>query len=263
MTTPLDLARADAGYHEQPPGSNRTKFGDRFWPGQPSPWCAEMVSCNTRDAAWVGPWNASVGFYRNIAREMGLLVDLPAALDAIAGGMCVAVGFEWERDTWPDHMGWLLAQPGAQVIATLEGNTPGTPGILGDEVAYMTRPTSLVAFYAVVKPRAGELAQPVAPPITPPAPVHPHGPVLPSWMFLAWHTADAKGRKRPGFTNHGDRVGVLQQYFNRLGGPWAVSKVDSILGPETNDRIHRLQRTNRLEEDGIVGQATWRAAFGS
>jgi peptidoglycan hydrolase-like protein with peptidoglycan-binding domain len=258
MTTPLEAGLADLGYHEQPPGSNRTKYGDRFWPGRPSPWCAEAVSVWTRDTGSQGPWDASVGFYQNKARAMGLHLgrDRAAALDALHQGLTVAVGYEWERDTWPDHIGLLVADEGGN-DRTLEGNSPGADRRLGDAVAYHVRPTNLVAFYSVIHPPS-----PAAPPAPPgptpaPAPAHPAGPVLPAWMVLAWHP-----NGRPGFTNHGDRVAVLQAYLKGLGGPWDPGPVDGVIGPRTNDIIGRLQAANHLRVDHEVGQATWHAAFG-
>lgn len=258
MPTPFELAVGDLNYHETPPGSNRTKYGERFFPGRPSPWCAEAASCWTRDAGARGPWNASVGFYELAAHTMGLHLgkDLGAALDALRAGDTVAVGFEWERDTWPDHMGFLAGPgPDGGHVRTLEGNSP-VDGSLGDAVGYHVRPTSLVAFYSRIVP--GAPSSPVAlPPPSSPAPVHPAGPVLPPWMVLTWHP-----NKRAGFTNHGDRVGDFQAFLRRLGGPWDPGKVDGIIGPATNDLIGRFQDANHLRRDYEVGQQTWRAAFG-
>lgn len=256
--TPTDAALADRGYHEQPPGSNRTKYGDRFWPGRPSPWCAEGVSCWTKDTGATGPWNASVGFYEQQARAMGLHLgrDRGAALDAVRQGLTVAVGYEWEHDTWPDHIGLLLGDAGAGNDHTVEGNAPGADRTLGDEVAEHVRPSGLVAFYSIIRPGTPAVSQAPAPP-TSPAPVHPAGPVLPEWMVLTWQPA-----RRAGFTNHGDRVAVLQTMFHMLGGGWDPGPVDGIIGPRTNDIIGRFQANKGLKVDHEVGQQTWHAAFG-
>lgn len=257
MTTPTDLAIADLGYHEQPPGSNRTKYGDRFWPGLPSPWCAEMLSCNTKDAGGTGPYSASVGFWRNQARAAGLIVDRAGALAALAQGLNVAVGWEWGKDQWPDHIGWLLGDQAGH-DHTIEGNSP-QPNGLGDQVGYHVRPLDQVAFYAVVHPASPEVNPTIpAGPAPAPAPVHPAGPILPPWMVL---TMTPRGR--PGFTNHGDRVAVLQAFFTHLGGPWDPHGVDGVIGPRTNDIIGRFQASKGLRVDREVGQATWHAAFGA
>lgn len=259
MTTPVDLAIADLGYTEQPRGSNHTKYGDRFWPGQPSPWCAELVSCNTRDAGGTGPYSASVGYYRNQAAQQGRLTDLNGALAALAAGKCVSVGFEWGHDSWPDHIGWLLGQNPDGSIHTIEGNASGPDGT--DEVAYHNRSLAQVAFFCVVDPAAGAgPAIPPPPPAEPPHPAYPDHPTLPSWMFLTYHP-----NGRPGYTNHGDKVGVFQAAMvQRHGGWWpnyTMHDVDGVIGPVTNDIIGRFQGLVHLKVDYIVGQNTWRAAF--
>lgn len=256
MTTPVDLAIGDLGYTEQPPGSNRTKFGERFFAGKPSPWCAEMVSCQTRDSGAAGPFNASVGFYRNEAAKAGRIITIGQALDAIQHGKCVSVGFEWGHDTWPDHIGWLLGLgDGVGTIRTIEGNAPGPDHT--DQIAYHHRPVTNVAFYCLVDPVAFPAAAMPSTPPPPLAPVHPGKPVLPSWMFLTWHP-----NGRTGWTNHGDKVAVLQSFFRALGGGWDPGPVDGIIGPKTNDIIGRFQQASHLTVDYVVGQATWRAAFG-
>jgi len=40
----IDVELTQLGYTEQPPGSNQTKFGDLFFPGQPAAWCAAFQS---------------------------------------------------------------------------------------------------------------------------------------------------------------------------------------------------------------------------
>lgn len=257
MTSPVDFTIADLSYKEQPPGSNLTKYGDRFFPGQPSPWCAEMISCTTKDAGAHGPWSASVGLYRNQARAEGRIVDLPAALDAIhAGTHVVSVGFEWEHDTWPDHIGWLLdLGAGVGTIHTIEGNSPGPDHT--DEIAYHQRPTTAVSFYCLVELESGS-AQPAKPVNVPVSPVYPGRPVLGPTMTLAW-----KPNKVPGRTNHGDKVAVLQAFFHALGGGWDPGPVDGVIGPRTNDIIGRFQQSSHLQVDHVVGQQTWRAAFGA
>lgn len=260
MTTPVDLAIADLGYKEEPPGSNITKYGKRFFPTTPSPWCAEMVSCNTRDSGAAGPYSASVGLYRNQAKQQGRLVSILQALEAIQHGKCVSVGFEWGHDTWPDHIGWLLGLgDGVGTIRTIEGNAPGPDRT--DQVAHHQRSTTQVAFYCVVDP-ASTPSTPL--PGTPPpvAPVYPAKPVLPAWMFLTWHPKDHHADAAHQFTNHGDKVAVLQAFFHALGGGWDPGPVDGIIGPKTNDIIGRFQEASHLTVDHVVGQATWRAAFG-
>lgn len=254
MNSPVALTIADLGYREEPPGSNRTKFGERFFPGQASPWCAEMISCHTRDAGARGPWNASVQLWMVQARKMALLVPLDQGLDAVAMGHTVAVGFEWSKDTWADHIAWLLGSPASGTIKTIDGNAP-IPGGLGDGIGYHVRPTNLIAFCAILPDVAGVVLSPPDP--LPLAPAHPTGPVLPAFMVLTWQT-----KKRPGFTNHGDKVGVLQSFFKNLGGGWDPGPVDGIIGPRTNDIIGRFQRSKGLVEDHEVGQRTWHAAFG-
>lgn len=66
MTTAAEVlarARADNGYTEQPPGSNKTKFNDwYFGPGAAQPWCATALSKWFHDAGLPLPASTSKGF---------------------------------------------------------------------------------------------------------------------------------------------------------------------------------------------------------
>lgn len=253
VMTAVDLAIAALGYTEQPPGSNHTRYGDRFWPGQPSPWCCELVTCCLVDSATPGAFlEASVGRFRNRCAAEHRLVDRAGAQAALDAGRIVAIGFEWEHDSWPDHIGFLLRFTDAEHAYTIEGNAPGPDHT--DEVAFHTRPLSAVSFYAVFDPGAGGAPVAVIPtPAPPPAAVHPAYPVLPGWMVLC-----ARPNGRPGFTNHGDQVAVYQARLRQRG--WKIG-VDGVFGPQTDQITRKFQADKRLAVDGEVGQNTWRAAW--
>ena len=132
---------AEAHVVEEPPGSNRTRYGQAYGlDGQP--WCAIFVWwCLTR--AGLGgavPKTASVPVLYHWARSMGY-VDSTPTRGALA---C----FDWGSDGVPDHIGPVWAVTGAHSFQTIEGNTSPNdrgPQSNGDGVYLRDRVTQLVA----------------------------------------------------------------------------------------------------------------------
>jgi len=86
------------------------------------------------------------------------------------------------------------------------------------------------------------------PPPQPPAPGHKPNP-LPTWpgRFLTQPPA-----------MRGDDVRQWQQAMRRRGHPLAA---DGVYGPQSEQVCRAFQRDAALRVDGIVGPATWTAAF--
>lgn len=132
----LELARADLGYTENPPGSNRVKYWDAYDPKmQGQPWC---VACQwhwfnragERMAFFGGGRTASCSMLLRWYREQGLTVPV----EQVQAGDIVLLNFSGGRD--PEHCGLVeKVRPGTTQrstwIYTIEGNT--TPGEEGSQ----------------------------------------------------------------------------------------------------------------------------------
>lgn len=127
MSKVLELARADLGYTEKPPGSNRTKYWDSYDPKmQGQPWC---VSCQwdwfnragERMAFFGGGKTASCGTLLRWYREQGLTVPV----SEVQVGDIVILNFSGTVE--PQHCGMVthVERSGGSIlyIKTIEGNT--------------------------------------------------------------------------------------------------------------------------------------------
>ncbi len=256
MATVDDLINVEAnqlGYTEQPPGSNHTKFGDVFFPGQPAAWCAAFQSWALDqvgfawppDTRYPGKGDPSVGFLKGLAQRHGWWVTAVPQRGDLA---C----FEWEADSWPDHIGIVEHVLDGATISTIEGNASGPDHT--DEVARHSRALDSTIAGFIRLPLDAVVAPPPPPP-QPPEPVHPGGhPDLPAWMVLC-----QQPNGRPGFTNHGDFVGAYQHRMDARG--WNALGVDGIFGPQTDATTRAFQKEKSLTVDGEVGPLTWATAF--
>lgn len=164
MTKVLELARADLGYTEKPPGSNRTKYWDSYDPKmQGQPWC---VSCQwdwfnragERMAFFGGGKTASCSTLLRWYREQGLTVP---AKEAQTGDI---VMLNFSDGISPDHCGLVVGREG-NAVKTIEGNTtPGEEGTPQEQanggcVALKTR--FLYQIVGVCRPQYKEEEKPV------------------------------------------------------------------------------------------------------
>lgn len=159
MTKVLELARADLGYTENPPGSNRTKYWEAYDPKmQGQPWCVAAPwywfnEAGERMAFFGGGRTASCSMLLRWYREQGLTVPV----EQVQPGDIVILNFHGKSD--PEHCGLVEAVEDvvfrdgtydrSKRIKTVEGNT--TPGEEGSQdnggcVALKTRyPSQIVA----------------------------------------------------------------------------------------------------------------------
>ena len=125
----IEIARADLGYTENPPGSNRTKYWEAYDPKmQGQPWCVAFLwsvfnTAGERMAFFGGGKTASCSVLLRWYREQGLTVD---TLDTKVGDI-VLLNFNGKGT--PDHCGlvtevnrWAVTRELMQ-IQTVEGNT--------------------------------------------------------------------------------------------------------------------------------------------
>ena len=126
----LEIARADLGYTENPPGSNRVKYWDAYDPKmQGQPWC---VSCQwdwfnragERMAFFGGGKTASCSVLLRWYDEQGLTVPV----SEVQVGDIVLLNFHGGKD--PEHCG-LVVKTYGDAIFVIEGNT--SPGLEGSQ----------------------------------------------------------------------------------------------------------------------------------
>ena len=129
----IELARADLGYTEDPPGSNRVKYWDAYDPKmQGQPWC---VACQwfwfneagERMAFFGGGKTASCGMLLRWYREQGLTVPV----EEVQAGDIAILNFHGTKDT--EHCGLVYEAVrdsfGKLVgVRTYEGNTSPSDG---------------------------------------------------------------------------------------------------------------------------------------
>ena len=145
----IELARADLGYTENPPGSNRTKYGEAYGMNG-VPWCVEALwfwfnQAGERMAFFDGGRTASCSMLLRWYREQGLTVPV----EQVQPGDIVLLNFNGKGT--PDHCGLVeFVLPGgwAVGIRTIEGNTSTSDGSQsnGGAVCEKTRyPAQIVA----------------------------------------------------------------------------------------------------------------------
>lgn len=116
----IEVARADLGYTENPPGSNMTKYGEAYGMNG-VPWCVEALwfwfnEAGERMAFFGGGKTASCTILLRWYREQGLTV--PAA--QAQPGDIVLLNFS--DGISPDHCGLVVERNGS-TVRTVEGNT--------------------------------------------------------------------------------------------------------------------------------------------
>lgn len=145
----IELARADLGYTESPPGSNRTKYGEAYGMNG-VPWCVEALwfwfnEAGERMAFFGGGKTASCSMLLRWYKEQGLTVPV----SEVQAGDIVLLNFNGKGT--PDHCGLVeFVLPGgwAVGIRTIEGNTSPSDGSQsnGGMVCEKTRyPAQIVA----------------------------------------------------------------------------------------------------------------------
>jgi hypothetical protein len=135
----LAEARRHLGYREEPPGSNRTRFGS--WFGLDGvPWCAIFVSYCFEVGAGVVLGDGR-SFERGVASVPQLrtwLRDTGRWLGPGPGQPGDLVLFDWDGGV-PDHVGLVEHVTGPSRFVTIEGNTGIGHDSDGGEVMRRTR----------------------------------------------------------------------------------------------------------------------------
>ena len=123
----IEIARAELGVCESPPGSNRVKYWDLYdksYQGQP--WCVSFLwwvfnQAGERMAFFGGGKTASCGMLLRWYKEQGLTVPV----EDVQAGDIVILNFHGTKDT--EHCGLvecvMHTDDGPEIIWTIEGNT--------------------------------------------------------------------------------------------------------------------------------------------
>ena len=123
----LEVARADLGYTESPPGSNRVKYWQDYDPKmQGQPWCVAFLwwafrEAGERMAFFGGGKTASCSMLLRWYKEQGLTVPV----EDVKVGDIVLLNFNGKGT--PDHCGLVTEVLGnGWYVQTIEGNTTST-----------------------------------------------------------------------------------------------------------------------------------------
>lgn len=130
----LEAARADLGYAESPPNSNRTKYGEAYGMNG-VPWCVMALwywfrESGERMAFFGGGKTASCGTLLRWYREQGLTIPV----EDVQVGDIVLMNFHGKSD--PEHCGLVVDVPARGLtnkpdFYTIEGNT--SSGVYGSQ----------------------------------------------------------------------------------------------------------------------------------
>lgn len=132
----IEVARADLGYTEDPPGSNRVKYWEAYDPKmQGQPWCCSFLwwvfrEAGERMAFFGGGKTASCSMLLRWYREQGLTVPV----EQVQVGDIVILNFHGKSD--PEHCGLVTSVTDSKLlvynhvaerivynVGTIEGNT--------------------------------------------------------------------------------------------------------------------------------------------
>ena len=127
----IEIAEKEIGQVENPPNSNKTKYGK--WFGiDGSPWCGMFVSWVYAQAGFpLGKIQTSKGFAGcqfalNRFRETKRTTILPYQGDLVF--------FDWNQDGRVDHVGIFVRKIDNDFFETIEGNTSPTNDSNGGQV---------------------------------------------------------------------------------------------------------------------------------
>jgi hypothetical protein len=141
--TIVEIAKKQIGYKENPPNSNKTKYGAWF-SLDAVPWCGIFVS-------WVydkaGKNLGKIGFMKGFAgcqtavahfRKHGKITTNPVEGDIVF--------FDWNNDGRHDHTGIFVRWLDNDLFETIEGNTSLTNNSNGGEVMQRVRNKKVAIF---------------------------------------------------------------------------------------------------------------------
>lgn len=240
----LELARAELGTVESPPGSNRTPYADRAGHLNGYAWCATFVVAVMRAAGITLPSESAytptmaAGF-----RKAGRWSGTPA--------VGAVVFYTWPSMGRIAHNG-IVERVLADGIVAIEGNTDAAGGRTGGRVMRQLRRANITGYGMPA------YADQPAPAPAPPRPAAQPAPPFP--LPRGWYFGPRSGPRESvsGYHGNGHHLATWQGRMRARG--WDVG-VDGRYGPNTADVARRFQRGKGLAVDGLIGPATWAAAW--
>jgi hypothetical protein len=238
----LDFFRRQDGLGESPPGSNCNWLTEWYGMGC-VPWCAIGVSRALGEAGFGHPDDVQVPGVTRTTRKGWAYVPYVRKNFADAGRYITdrnagqpgdLVVFDWDGDGVGDHIGVVETRLSDGTYLTREANTSS------NALHQRRRPQSLIAGFC--RPPYDSAGGP--PPAQPESPGA--GPAWPG-RYLRYPPVTV-----------GDDVRAWQGRMAARG--WRIA-VDGAYGPGSREVCRRFQSEKRLGVDGIVGPATWRAAW--
>ncbi|ANV90771.1 CHAP domain-containing protein [Picosynechococcus sp. PCC 8807] len=226
----LKVARAEIGYRENPPGSNRTKYGD--WYGFHDLWCAMFTSWVFDKAGFPLPkiqtgapsGGAYCPYIEGYARRQGQWhrTPKPGDLALFHFGQNLAI-----------HIGIVESVGSGGNFTTIEGNTKksNAPGQNNGEWVWRKHRhvNQCRGFYRPIGSQA----------LTGKEAYH---------RFLSL--------RKPFMAGYDIREWQKQVNY------WGLAiEIDGVYGPESEKACRELQQKWGLDVDGIVGPLTWNRTF--
>lgn len=116
----IEIAKKEVGYSENPPESNKTKYGKWFgfdgvpWCGMFVSWCYAMAGCSLEK---IGFAKGFAGCQTAVAhfKKTNQITKTPVAGDIVF--------FDWNKDGRFDHTGIFLRKIDDEIFESIEGNT--------------------------------------------------------------------------------------------------------------------------------------------
>lgn len=131
MKSVIEIAAAEIGYTENPPGTNRTKFGKWFGLNGVA-WCGIFVSWAYHYAGYP---LGNIGYRKGFAGCMTAVAHFKKTgkitIDPQPGDI---VFFDWNGDGTFDHTGIFVRKINDNQFETIEGNTSLTNQSNGGQV---------------------------------------------------------------------------------------------------------------------------------
>lgn len=225
----LDIARRNIGYKENPPNSNRTKFG--AWYGMDrEPWCAMFVSYCFYQAGLPLPATTPKGFAYcpwgvNWFKKQGRWYKKPQVGDVVF--------FRWSGAV-AQHVGIVERVNPDGSIVTIEGNTSPSNNANGGAVMRRERKDNILGYgrpdWSKLKDTSNKKERP-------------------SWERIIALTTPYM---------QGEDIKVWQSQMVARG--WDLD-IDGIYGEDSYAAARSFQREKGLEVDGAIGPVTWAATW--
>jgi Putative peptidoglycan binding domain/CHAP domain len=237
----LIIAESQLGISENPPGTNRVKYGEWYGVNR-VPWCAIFVSWVLDKAGLTElhglqdkRGSAYCPYIEKYYRDQNRWSNSPK-VGAI-------VLFDWQDDGVSDHIGFVVEVKDSSKIITIEGNTSATDNSNGGQVQRRTRNKSDIRGYGmpIYQPDDGQF----------------------SLNNLSYEDLGEPQLYLTSPIISRMIVEHVQKRLLQLGYSVGDDGPDSYYGVKTEAAVKSFQKDKGLEVDGWVGRNTWKALFTS